>query len=236
MFFYARREKTAKLGGGGSDAKTGKAVVPARNNRWQTATSLNNTPPGRALNVIFGYLVIGDLLIFNMVSTYIGRGAKWHQANTSVLQAEPRWTLRFKNHNVTVLLLVSPVDAFDTIKAALLKALQTRGIKEINGKPVPDDAADIELGVPLDRNNLEKGWQPLAIPDGKADKGAGKGKNSVFNSSPQGADLRDAQAIAFRFRKASERSAVKDGDLEMDLDDPGWDVLIPSYDDEDEDE
>ncbi|EGE01594.1 hypothetical protein TEQG_00639 [Trichophyton equinum CBS 127.97] len=150
--------------------------------------------------------------------------------------AEPRWTLRLKNHNVTVLLLVSPVDAFDTIKATLLKALQIRGIKEINGKPVPDDAADIELGVPLDRNNLEKGWQPLAIPDGKTDKGAGKGKSSVFNSSPQGADLRDAQAIAFRFRKASERSAVKDGDLEMDLDDPGWDVLIPSYDDEDEDE
>ncbi|GBF65245.1 hypothetical protein TMEN_7962 [Trichophyton mentagrophytes] len=169
-----------------------------------------------AFNVIFGYLAIGSPLIANM--------------------AEPRWTLRLKNHNVTVLLLVSPVDAFDTIKATLLKALQIRGIKEINGKPVPDDAADIELGVPLDRNNLEKGWQPLAIPDGKTDKGAGKGKSSVFNSSPQGADLRDAQAIAFRFRKASERSAVKDGDLEMDLDDPGWDVLIPSYDDEDEDE
>ncbi|OAL74296.1 hypothetical protein A7D00_2329 [Trichophyton violaceum] len=150
--------------------------------------------------------------------------------------AEPRWTLRLKNHNVTVLLLVSPVDAFDTIKSALLKALWIRGIKEINGKPVPDDVANIELGVPLDRNNLEKGWQPLTIPDGKTDKGAGKGKSSVFNSSPQGADLRDAQAIAFRFRKASERSAVKDGDLEMDLDDPGWDVLIPSYDDEDEDE
>ncbi|KAM5450077.1 hypothetical protein MaudCBS49596_004451 [Microsporum audouinii] len=148
--------------------------------------------------------------------------------------AEPTWTLRFKNHNITVLLLVSPVEPFDSIKATLLKALQNRGIKEINGKVVPDDAADIEFGAPLDRNNLEKGWLPLAIPDGRADKGTGKGRSTVFNSSPQGADLRDAQAVAFRFRKASERSAVKDGDLEMDLDDPGWDVLVPSYDDEED--
>ncbi|EFQ99701.1 hypothetical protein MGYG_02715 [Nannizzia gypsea CBS 118893] len=145
--------------------------------------------------------------------------------------AEPKWTLRFKNHNITVLLLVSPAEPFDSIKATLLKALQIRGIKEINGKPVPDDAAGIELGAPLERNNLEKGWQPLAISDGKTDDGAGKGKSSVFNSSPQGADLRDAQAVAFRFR-----TPMEDGDLEMDLDDPGWDVLIPSYDDADEDE
>ncbi|KAK2871733.1 hypothetical protein FQN49_002889 [Arthroderma sp. PD_2] len=150
--------------------------------------------------------------------------------------AEPTWTLRFKNHNVTVLLLVSPVEPFDSIKSSLLHALQIRGMKEINGKAVPDDAADIEFGIPLDRNNLEKGWQPLAIPNGGADKGPGKGKNSVFNSSPQGADLRDAQAVAFRFRTGLEKDEHKDADLDMDLDDPGWDVLVPAYDDEDEEE
>ncbi|KAF3483862.1 uncharacterized protein GIQ15_03186 [Arthroderma uncinatum] len=150
--------------------------------------------------------------------------------------AEPTWTLRFKNHNVTVLLLISPVEPFDSIKTSLLEALNSRGIKEINGKVVPDDAADIEFGVPLDRNNLEKGWQPLAIRSEGAGKAAGKGKSTVFNSSPQGADLRDSQAVAFRFRKPSERDASKDGDLDMDLDEPGWDVLVPTYDDEDDEE
>lgn len=48
----------------------------------------------------------------------------------------------------------------------------------------------------------------------------------MFNATPQGAELRDSQALAFRFRNAETGN--------MDIDDPGWDVLIPSYDDDEE--
>lgn len=135
--------------------------------------------------------------------------------------------MRFKCHNTTILLLVSPNDPFDSIRETLLNALKSRGIKEINSKPVPEDASGIEFGVPLDKNNLEKGWTRLEIPEGdEKGRSSGKGKKSIFNAGPQGAELKDSQALAFRFREA--------GAGDMEVDDPGWDVLIPSYDDDDE--
>ena len=148
------------------------------------------------------------------------------------------WTLRFKNHKVTVMLLVSPVEPFASIKASLLKALQSRSITEINGQPVPEDASEIEFGKPIDKNNLEKGWQKLEVPEqenGQGKKSAG-GKKSVISASPQGAGLKDAQAVAFRFRKGGDGKDEQGGDVAMDVDDPGWDVLIPAYEDSDEEE
>ncbi|EER29550.1 hypothetical protein CPC735_072320 [Coccidioides posadasii C735 delta SOWgp] len=147
------------------------------------------------------------------------------------------WTLRFKNHNVTILLLVSPAEPFDSIKKTLLKALKERGIDEINGVQVPEDPSGIELGLPVDRNNLEKGWVLLQVPtERKGVKRDAAGiKKSVVSDSPQGADLRDSQAVAFRFRATKDESQTENG-LEMEIDDAGWDVLIPTYADEDEEE
>ncbi|WEW58924.1 hypothetical protein PRK78_004392 [Emydomyces testavorans] len=145
------------------------------------------------------------------------------------------WTLRFKNHNITVLLLVSPAEPFKKIKETLLKALKIRGIKEINGISIPQDSSEIEFGLPVDRNNLEKGWVLLELPTelkGVKRDAAGTKKNAI-SDSPQGADLRDSQAVAFRFRAAKSTEATED-EAGMDIDDPGWDVLIPTYDDEDE--
>ncbi|PGH01079.1 hypothetical protein AJ80_09062 [Polytolypa hystricis UAMH7299] len=157
--------------------------------------------------------------------------------NSNRLQGETKpdpssWTLRFKNFNVTVLLLVSPVQPFSEIKETLLKALKVRNIAEIDGEPVPDDPSEIEFGVPVDRNNLEKGWKKLELATHTGRKGAG-GRRAVQISTPQGADLRDSQAVAFRFHKATPG---EEDELDIDLDDPGWNVLIPTYEDEEEDE
>ena len=136
------------------------------------------------------------------------------------------------------MLLVSPVEPFASIKESLVKALQARNITEINGQPVPEDASDIEFGIPIDKNNLEKGWQKLDAPEqetGQAKRAAG-GKKSVISASPQGAGLKDTQPVAFRFRKRGDGMDNQGEDVAMDLDDPGWDVLIPAYEDSDEEE
>lgn len=46
------------------------------------------------------------------------------------------------------------------------------------------------------------------------------------NASPQSLGMKDSHAVAFRFRAPSS--------VASDTADPGWDVLLPSFDDEDE--
>ena len=139
-----------------------------------------------------------------------------------------QWTLRFKQHKTTILLFVQQSQSFDSIKRDLLDAIKATNIKEINGNSLPSDPEDIELGLPKDKNDVSKGWVPLIIPEGEeADvKGKGVKKGSILNGSPLGAGLKDGAMLAFRFTKG----AAEDG---MDLDDE-WDVIMPSYDDEDE--
>ncbi|OAX82613.1 hypothetical protein ACJ72_03038 [Emergomyces africanus] len=146
-----------------------------------------------------------------------------------------KWTLRFKNHNVTILLLVSPAQSFESIKEELLKALKVRNIAEINGQPVPEEPAEIEFGTPIDRNNLEKGWEILKPT--KEEVGNEKQKQPLRGrktamSCPEGAGLKDSQAIAFRFRKPVE--GEDEDELGVGFDDPGWDVKIAKYDVEDD--
>lgn len=129
--------------------------------------------------------------------------------------------------------MLPPHESITTAKETLLKALQDRGIKEINGDSIPEDHAEIELGAPVDKNDLEKGWTRLEneIPglENGSKRGAGK------KTSLKAADLRNGQSIAFRFRKPREQMD-KEGDLDidLDLDDSGWDVVLPSLDDEEE--
>ncbi|OJD12202.1 hypothetical protein AJ78_07161 [Emergomyces pasteurianus Ep9510] len=146
-----------------------------------------------------------------------------------------KWTLRFKNHNVTILLLVSPAQSFESIKEELLKALKVRNIAEINGQPVPEEPDEIEFGIPLDRNNLEKGWEMLRPATEEAGNEKKKqplrGRKTVV-ISPEGAGLKDSQALAFRFRKPVE--GENEDELGIGFDDPGWDVKIATYDAEDD--
>jgi len=146
------------------------------------------------------------------------------------------WTLRFKKHKTTVLLMLPANESIASTKEILLKALKSRGLTEINGDPVPDDPSEIEFGVPVDRNELDKGWTKLDVEmpelasEGVTKKGV-VGKKNGGNITLQAADIRDGQPIAFRFRKSSEDNKDKD-ELELELDDPGWDVIVPSLDDE----
>ncbi|KAJ6079415.1 hypothetical protein N7467_009168 [Penicillium canescens] len=143
-------------------------------------------------------------------------------------------TLFFKKHKTTVLLMLQTHESLDTAKEKLLEALNSRGVTDINGDPVPDDSFDIEFGVPMDRADLEKGWRrldadaPELDEEGTTKKNKGKSKKEAVTLMAAG--LENGHTVAFRFRKPNE------GQDEMDLDyeDPGWDVLIPTFDDEDE--
>lgn len=88
--------------------------------------------------------------------------------------------------------------------------------------------------MPVDKGDLEKGWQRLAADvasqdDGASEKTTAKSKSA---STLQGAGLQNGSTIAFRFRKPTEAAAGDELDADPDLADPGWDVVIPSFDDE----
>lgn len=67
----------------------------------------------------------------------------------------------------------------------------------------------------------------LEIPEIEDDGGKkGSKKRGVLNATPSGAGLKDGMILAFKFRKE------KSGGDDMDIDDNEWDVVMPSYDDE----
>ncbi|KAL4781716.1 hypothetical protein BJX76DRAFT_334777 [Aspergillus varians] len=140
------------------------------------------------------------------------------------------WTLLFKKHKTTVLLMLPPSETIPGTKIALLKALQARSLKEINGDPVPENPTEIEFGVAVDKNDLEKGWtslEALEFEDDEAPKrGAGKKATPL---SLKVVEINNGQSVAFRFRKPG-----KDDSTDLDLEDPGWDVVLPSLDDDEE--
>lgn len=82
----------------------------------------------------------------------------------------------------------------------------------------------------MDKNNLDKGWVNLEIPefdedDDKRKRGVKKG--SVLNESPLGAGLKDGDMLAIRFKKAPADAMDLDGE---------WEVTLPNLDDAYEDE
>lgn len=124
-------------------------------------------------------------------------------------------------------------ESIQSTKEKLHGALKARGLLQINGDLIPEDPSELEFGIPIDRNELEKGWIRLDAPaeengDSASKKpGAGRPKKSSLTDSLQAVNIRDGQAIAFRFRKTAHGE-----DEDADFEDPGWDVLVPSLDDE----
>ncbi|KAI4177876.1 MAG: hypothetical protein LQ348_005750 [Seirophora lacunosa] len=135
-------------------------------------------------------------------------------------------TLRFKKHKTTILLLVSRQESFTSVKAKLQDAIKSTGVTQISGQPLPQNAEDIILGVPIDNNDPNRGWIDLEIPDIEDDGGKKAKKPSVLNATPLGAGLKDGMVLAFKFR---QQSAKDDG---MDIDDNEWDVIMPAFDDD----
>ncbi|RAL07528.1 uncharacterized protein BO97DRAFT_408978 [Aspergillus homomorphus CBS 101889] len=151
------------------------------------------------------------------------------------------WTLLFKKHRTTVLLMLPPSETVAAAKNALLRSLQARGLTDINGDVIPVNASDIELGIPVDRNDLEKGWTRLEADDpdfnvADAPK-RGAGKKAAGSLTLLAADLKNGQSIAFRFQKSTGEESEKNEELaDQDLEDPGWDVVLPAFEDEEEDQ
>ena len=139
-----------------------------------------------------------------------------------------QWTLRLKQRRTTVLLFVDRSQSFTSIKQELLEAIKATGKATLNDQALPTDPDDVILGIPVDRYDLSKGWVGLDIPDFDEDGGRTKkaGKNSILNSSPLGAGLKDGAVLAFKFRDSSMTEE------EMDLDDNNWDVVLPNYEEE----
>ncbi|MCJ1360706.1 MAG: hypothetical protein MMC33_010715 [Icmadophila ericetorum] len=152
------------------------------------------------------------------------------------------WVLRFKQHKTTILLYVQPTESFTVIKSDLLTALKKRNLTTLNGQSIPKNPEDVIFGVPVDRNDVSKGWVPLEIPPedleemtgtsggNKAGRGGKKGGKSVLNESPAGAGLKDGGMVAFRFGKDKEENA----DGGMDLEEEEFDVVMPIYEYADE--
>lgn len=136
-------------------------------------------------------------------------------------------TILFKKHRTTVLLPLRPQESIRAAKEKLLQALNSRGTTEIGGSPVPSTATDIEFGVPVDRNDLKKGWIPLTS--------AGEANGTKTSSETlQSVGLKDGHWVAFRFRNPDEADNKEENEADIDFNDPGWDVEIPTYGDEDE--
>lgn len=133
--------------------------------------------------------------------------------------------------------MLPPHETIATTKDALLQAIRSRGLTEINGDPIPDDPSAIELGVAVDKSDPEKGWTRLEVdmPDLNDGDETRKSKSSAINL--QAADLRNGQAVAFRFRRRQEGDTEGDDlDIALDVEDQGWDVVLPSLDEEEVEE
>jgi len=149
-------------------------------------------------------------------------------------------TLLLKNHKQTVLLSVVPTTPFPEIKSLLLSALKTRDITSIDDEAISSDPEDIEFGVLRNKKDPSEGWVALDIKeqelaDSKGAKRKIGGKKSILNESPAGASLGDGSMLAFRFRTKEKSVPPEEGDAVIDVDSepgPGWNVILPSYDDE----
>jgi hypothetical protein len=165
------------------------------------------------------------------------RQATATEKDLAALPTPEHITLLLKNHKQTVLLSIIPTTPFAEIKSLLLAALQSRNITSIDGAPLPDESEEIEFGVLRNKRKPAEGWVPLDVKEMEVgDEKGGKrqvgGTKSVLNESPASASLGDGSMLAFRFRTKGQEDAPED-DENMEIeDDPGWNVILPSYDDD----
>lgn len=98
----------------------------------------------------------------------------------------------------------------------------------------------MEFGLPQDKKDLKQGFISLdmaeqVLMDGKGGKKKANGKKTTPNENPAGAGLVDGSILAFRFRSQNDVEMEEEGDDEATSpEDPGWNVELPRYDDEEE--
>ncbi|KAF2273108.1 uncharacterized protein EI97DRAFT_189958 [Westerdykella ornata] len=128
---------------------------------------------------------------------------------TAVKPSPTTWTLRLKSHKTTVLLHVDPLSTFANIKELLYRTLEQTGLKHAEtGEPIalPESAAEIQLGRPVDVNKPKEGfklgeWEVNDEDDDREDAN-GKSKKAAksISQSLKGAGLKDNAVLAFRWK------------------------------------
>ncbi|KAJ9616339.1 hypothetical protein H2200_000057 [Cladophialophora chaetospira] len=167
------------------------------------------------------------------------------QDDLAALPTPDMITLLFKCHKSTVALSVLPTTPFTEIKPLLLSALHSRNVTSLpnSDAQLPEDPEELEFGVLADKKDASKGWVPMEIKEQEitGPKGTKKkvgGKDSVLNESPLGAGLSDGAWVAYRVKPERKEPQVEDdakmeGTPDIDIEeDPGFDVVIPSFEDE----
>lgn len=159
-------------------------------------------------------------------------------------------TLLFKCHKSTTALSVLPTKAFPEIKPLLLGALQSRNVKMMPNStvPLPEDPEELEFGVLVDKKDPNKGWVLLEVKEqevagARNAKKKSVGKDSPLGLSPLGLGLADGAWVAYRIKvqqkslEGKDKDEDDDGqepgtpDIEID-EDPGFDVVIPTFEDD----
>jgi hypothetical protein len=147
------------------------------------------------------------------------------------------WTLRFKHNRSTILLEVDPLQKMSSIRAELLQAIkETNPTGKLNNQDIPSSSEDIVFGRAVDRNNLKLGFQAIEQDTSEADpKGKGKAaatgtvKSKALGADvkdcPQGAGLKNADVVAFKFKTG------KEDEDEDELQAEEWDVVAPTMED-----
>ncbi|SMQ45090.1 unnamed protein product [Zymoseptoria tritici ST99CH_3D7] len=147
------------------------------------------------------------------------------------------WTLRFKHNRSTILLEVDPLQTLLSVRADLLQALQESNPNgELNKQKIPSNPEAIVLGRAVDRNNLKLGFETIKKDTSEPDpKGKGKaavtggGKSRTVGADvmdcPQGAGLKNADVVVFKFKTGNEDHDVDELQAEE------WDVVIPTMED-----
>ncbi|KAK3676700.1 hypothetical protein LTR78_003476 [Recurvomyces mirabilis] len=152
------------------------------------------------------------------------------------------WTLRLKHSRTTILLHVSPLQPFSSVRTELLRALhQTNPSGILNSHEIPQHESEVLLARPVDNNDLSLGWETLeaekqgeggeeggVVKEDKKGKGkagavvgAAKSGGNKATDCPQGAGLRDGGVLAFKFRSEVdvEKSKRREGgDAVIDID------------------
>jgi len=163
--------------------------------------------------------------------------------DVATLPTPEHLTLLLKHGKSTTVLSALPTQRLSEVKTMLLTALESRGISTFPGTDIllPTEADELEFAVLIDRRDPQKGWvnaeDGISLATSKPGKKKAANKPSGPVENVADLELKDGAWIAYRL-KTSDMDIMQEGsspDIEM-REDPGWNVTIPSYDEEEEEE
>lgn len=142
-------------------------------------------------------------------------------------------TLLLKHGRSTTVLSALPDSPLSTLKQQLLQVLSSRNITHLPGTPTPLPTApeDLELGILIDKHEPHKGWVSTESLSSLNISKSSKKKTKGVVETVGDLELKDGGWIAYRIRGPPIGGDDEDEEIEA-VEDPGWNVEIPSFDDE----